>query len=122
MQIIEISLEGLSNKEGLEKLLLDNNQAMKVGKPGNERMVFSGLTILNLLEDCYAYKQQAKKGNIAIAIFRARMKKDGFRLFPREIKGKIAGMSKETGIPEKELATFLKDEIEFMTKEVLVSF
>lgn len=62
-----------------------------------------------------------KKGEIALAIFRAVVREKGIRLFPREIKGKIAEVVEKTGLPEKDVTVFVKEELEIIAKETIDS-
>lgn len=59
-----------------------------------------------------------KKGEIALAILRALVREKGIRLFPREINGKITEIVGATGLPKEDVVSFVKEELEIMTKGI----
>ncbi len=60
---------------------------------------------------------EQRKGEIALAIYRARARDEGIRIIPKAIKRALGDISKQTGISKEELKEFSKEEAEALLKE-----
>ncbi|MEK9183564.1 MAG: hypothetical protein AAB890_00635 [Patescibacteria group bacterium] len=49
-----------------------------------------------------------RKGEIALAVLKARAKQEGFRIYPG-IKRELGNLTKETGIPVDELEEYIRE-------------